>query len=206
MPKRKKKTAKKGTSSSWKRVPRNKKASRKPKSKTKKEADESGRRVVDYESIKPIAAVAQLRDIRMLEFAAQARLVETDGSGDDFERIGYTAKPVPSEDPELLVGLIEFHYDRLREGEQFDVKGQVLVIYRVRTKGDQSTSGTTVRQFIEVNSVFSAWPYIREFVSDSATRLRAAPAMLPVWRPPKMLPPIGEEAFISRHIGQSSEE
>jgi hypothetical protein len=94
---------------------------------------------------------------------------------------------------------VEFEYEAF--GPDSDkgicaVQGAFMVIYSLQ-KEKFSASPEMIELFAELHGMHHAWPYIRELVGSLVSRLGLSGVLLPVWPPPKRLPPKGEYITMS---------
>lgn len=155
-------------------------------------------RVVDYEALRPIAAASNILDIAPAHFAAQSSRPLL-GIHSHSLRHEVKLRGTASFDPaskEFIVSAVEFVYKAMEGDLEFcGVHGTMIVAYRL--KPDLETSLETIQLFAEVNGTYHAWPYIRELVGSSVSRLGLGGVILPVWLAPKHFPPKGEFIVIS---------
>lgn len=115
------------------------------------------------------------------------------------ERVAVRAKRLSEDDGSLILGWIELQYTlRAGEAELASFNASYFLAYHL-TSGDASdTSPPTLTQFVEVNGIFNAWPFMRELVNSTFSRLGLPGVLLPHWRTPRMLPPEGEFLEVPR--------
>ena len=60
------------------------------------------------------------------------------------------------------------------------IQGKFLLTYRIRSF--RGLSDAAFQQFSEMNGVYNAWPYWREFTQNTTSRMGIEPLTLPVFR------------------------
>ena len=166
---------------------------------TKKKVESAKGRIVDYEEIRKIAECVNLSDIQTVSFSADARhplngvLVHS-----QEQQIEVRGKLIQA-NRGFCVSLIEFRYKiGDKDSVLATVQGSIIAAYSMTDKESLGKfSNETIQQFAEVNGIYNTWSYIREVVASSLTRLGLSGVLLPVWRPPSELPPLGEFAIMT---------
>jgi hypothetical protein len=165
------------------------------KKKTKSQEAPKGR-VVNYKELKQLSEKAVLADIQTMSFSADAQSPLVGMIAREFnQKISTRGRAVQIEDDTCIV-LVEFEYKALLKKEEYAcVQGSLVVFY---TLGDDADWGdfdeSCIEQFAEINGLYNTWSYIRELVASSLTRLGLSGVLLPLWRPPTVLPPKDEFA------------
>lgn len=158
-------------------------------------------RPVDYDAIQSVAKAAKLYMVQPVGFSALQMTdseVQSQKQLPFDEEIQYKASVVPSEKQDELLITVAFDYARARTGEiPIHVKGTFLVGYEVPETESSPISALALESFAEVNGVYNAWPFIRELIAACAARVGVPDVMLPLWHPPKALPPKGQSAKIT---------
>jgi len=152
-------------------------------------------RVVDYESLRPVAAASNILEISLAHFAAQSQgpLAGLDGRElrQEIKLRGMPTEAIPGQ---VWLTAVEFEFkalDRNNGGELCSVHGTFVVAYRLQALPD-AVAKDTVSLFAEVNGMYHAWPYVRELVGSCTGRLGLGGVLLPIWLAPKHLPSQGE--------------
>lgn len=157
---------------------------------------EKSPRKVDYESIKKISSSVLLDDIQTASFSANCTR----------PLAGYDAKNLRQEIAvkgnlsqvveNMGVVFIDFKYSNFhKEDNLANVTGTIVAVYAAGPDINWNDfHEESIQQFAEVNGIYNTWSYIRELVASSLTRLGLSGVLLPLWRPPATLPPIGEYA------------
>jgi len=71
------------------------------------------------------------------------------------------------------------------------MKVKYALVYSVPS--DFKATKAEIRSFADVNGIFNAWPYFREFVQSTSSRMDLPPIILPVYRVPQMSKPKPQE-------------
>lgn len=74
-------------------------------------------------------------------------------------------------------------YDDTNEEELLQIEAQFVLRYRLPNLGGLSKANFTA--FGELNGLYNAWPYWREFVQSTTVRMGLPPLTVPVYRPMK---------------------
>ncbi len=129
-----------------------------------------------------VAGRVELMDVRILTCGAS-------------QREGSAGKLVASNDHEVDVstdpdrGLIlvkpGFHFQAMHDGESDEEPALSIdctFILAYTASELETLSEAEVRAFAEINGVFNAWPYWREFVQNTAARMGLPRIVVPVFR------------------------
>ena len=101
-------------------------------------------------------------------------------------KIGYTARVPQSPKNGLFIVRVDFAFGLQRvsadAGATTDVAVNVSFELTYRVPDNIATTEEQLAAFANVNGVFNAWPYFREFVHASLSRMGLPPFILPVYR------------------------
>jgi hypothetical protein len=143
--------------------------------------------------IAPLIAVAKIRDVRLVEVQAKARVRNpADVPEDASFEIAYGAHLGQAPSPEGIFSIhatIDVRLDTPEpraEGPFVAVNGVFELRYRL-PEGFSATD-EELNAFGTMNAVFNAWPYFREFVDSMVTRMDLPTVTLPLYRIPRPQP------------------
>lgn len=155
-------------------------------------------RPIDFEAIRTIAKSSQILDIATMHFSGKALRPLL---GEDIrtlrQAVSVRAARVSPTPEDLVVSAVDFRFTVSdTEATICEVQGAVMVAYRFSTP-PENIPPDALDTFAEVNGIYSAWPYIRELVGSTASRLGLMGAVLPIWTVPSSLPPVGEYQILT---------
>lgn len=87
------------------------------------------------------------------------------------------------EDNKLIFVVIDFELEALLDKSEtpvVKVESKFLLVYSISDCSNLSEKA--YQQFAEVNAVFNAWPYWREFVQNATLRMGLPPLTMPVFK------------------------
>lgn len=146
--------------------------------------------------ISELIRLVQIENVRVVEATLQTSIRPDDDVGQLEARIGRNARVLQLPDDGLFIIRVDFTFDAHREVEKkekgtpaIEVSVGFELAYRIPT--NMSAPAASLAEFANVNGIFNAWPYFREFVHASLARMGHPPFILPVYRlaPPKKAAP-----------------
>lgn len=166
-------------------------------------------RVIDYDALRPIAIASNLLEVVPTHFSAGSTgpLGRVDGRSVQHE-IRFRGTPhMESFEEGVVLASVEFEYQAIEPTSKktlCSVHGAFMVIYGLQRDRFETTADTAAL-FAELHGMHHAWPYIRELVGSLASRLGLCGVLLPLWQPPKVLPPRGQYVSMSTRPSQEAE-
>lgn len=158
-------------------------------------------RRVDFAAVREISERVSLEDISTISFSAEALQPLAGMFAPKLDqKIGVMGELVGAADEAAAV-MIKADYAAMHAGaEVARAQATLLVSYSLRDGGNwDDLPRDALDQFAEINGIYNTWSYIRELVGSSLTRLGLSGVLLPVWRPPAVLPPKGEFLVMHHH-------
>jgi len=124
----------------------------------------------------------QIRDVRLISCGCEQKPAATAGKKNyDIE----TSTDVQlNEDQGIIVVLARFHFEASIEKKSQEPVLTIDALYALTYQVD-SFEGLTqegFEQFANLNGVYNAWPYWREFVQNTIGRMGLPPLTIPVFR------------------------
>jgi hypothetical protein len=137
-----------------------------------------------------VISAAQIGGVRLVEASAKNRVRSVQEVGDDAGLLlNYKAHLKEGPDAAGVFFVVARMNARVAEGAKADPYVSVSVAfeltYRLPEPEVQQASRADLQAFAEVNGVFNAWPYFREFVQAATSRMNLPPIVLPLYRAPK---------------------
>ena len=135
-----------------------------------------------------IVSVIEIKSVRLCEAHCRSAVHPSDAGGAISVKISRKTAVVkePGEDGVLRIETIfamKIHSASDEEKLQAEVRGTFELSYKV--PDDESFSSEELEAFGQVNAVFNAWPYWRELVQASLTRMSMPLLTVPVFRLPR---------------------
>jgi len=160
---------------------------------TKKTGTTKGRTVPrDLEAAKAVSAAVHLQDVLINTFSASAAPRALSAAERSFDqRIRYRVDHNAARRSPLVVSVSMAYEADLEGATVVQIEVQAVALYAF-TPGSVSWSADQLDQFAHLNGPYTSWPYLREFISSAAARLRLPRLMLPLWRPPSTITIGGE--------------
>lgn len=162
------------------------------RSKKKKPARETGQ---DLKLAVEVANRAQLHDVRLL--LSECKQTPRPGHKGSY---GFEIKHriVSAERPKgnLIPVVVRFTFTGFQQEPDLETEPSVtieaafLLLYSL--SNDEGITEDHVKAFADLNGVYNAWPYWREFVQNTIARMELPPLTIPVFRivsPDKTKPP-----------------
>jgi hypothetical protein len=158
-------------------------------------------RRVDFAAVSSISARVNLEDISTISFSAEALQPLAGLFAPQLDQRVRVMGALAGSADESAAVMIKAEYAAMHEGaEVARVQATLLASYSLRDGGAwDDLPSEAVDQFAEINGIYNTWSYIRELVGSSLTRVGLSGVLLPVWRPPAVLPPKGEFFVIHHH-------
>jgi hypothetical protein len=138
--------------------------------------------------------LVQIENIRAVEANLRTSIRPSDDPEELEAGVRRRARVVQLPDDGVFIIRVDFAFTahRMSEKEREDKKSKtsdgatiaVAVSFEVnyRIPSNASASEETLNEFAEINGIFNAWPYFREFVHAALARMGLPPFILPVYR------------------------
>lgn len=131
-----------------------------------------------------LISAVQLSNIRLVEVAAKSSL-RSPGEAEDVKLSVEPHAKVPSlpQDGVFYV-LASFHLQVVANGQDAPaVTMEATFELKYHVPADlEEVSKDELTAFAEVNAIFNAWPYWREYIQSTFVRMNLPPVVLPVFR------------------------
>ena len=138
---------------------------------------------LSIDALKPLIEAVQLLEIRLVESATKTKVRSVAQAKDVAIETKWRNRVAQVGADEFAV-LSEMVTEIRSDGGDGAVYVSVRAVYELRyalTKRVNLSDGL-LQGFADLNAVFNAWPYWREFVQSSLTRMSLPPVVLPVYR------------------------
>jgi len=157
-------------------------------------------RLIDYNALGPLADSSNLLEVIPQHFAARSNGPLSRHAGELRHEVKFRGVPMVDSfiEQELVLASVEFTYSAFMASEDSavcEVHGAFMVIYGLKME-KSAVSLDLIALFAELHGMYHAWPYIRELVGSLVSRMGLSGVFLPVWPPPKRLPPKGEYVVV----------
>src|SRR5262249_16336477 len=132
--------------------------------------------------LKKIIQAVQLRDVRVVDVAANTTIRTPSQAGKADLFVDWAAKPKSRAGSELIVeAVVEA---RIGRGE-----GEAAPVVRIRTvfevtytlPEEVAASDAELNAFAQLNGTFNAWPYARALIQNLSTSMNLPPITIPVF-------------------------
>jgi len=131
----------------------------------------------------------ELEDIRLI--SSKCSQTPEASMGKKTYNIDYSAKVHPDKKNGYIIVTPEFHFEAFREESKIQKPAILIDASFVLAYKIDSFKGLTQKgfeQFANLNGIYNAWPYWREFVQNTIVRMGLSSLSIPVFRivePPK---------------------
>ena len=137
-----------------------------------------------------IVSVIEIEGVRLREANCRTHIPESEIADEIVANVSHATSIFKKPDGDGLLVIhanfsLEIRADN-EEGEsvvQAEVQGLFELSYKI--PDESHFSSDELEAFGEVNAVFNAWPYWREWVQTSLARMALPPLTIPVYRVPK---------------------
>jgi preprotein translocase subunit SecB len=139
----------------------------------------------DLEKARSLISVVQLESVRLVQASARAGIRTPEEAPDVKIFLDYSATGSKADDHRFFVlASIEVAVAATPDDKNpaILVKAKFELSYRVPE--DFKISKQEIVSFANVNGIYNAWPYFREFVQSSTARMDLPGVVLPVFRVP----------------------
>lgn len=124
----------------------------------------------------------QIRDVRLMSCGCKQKPAAM--AGKKSYRISTSTDVQLNKDHRIIVVLAGFHFEASLEGTSQEPVLTIDASYALTYQAD-SFDGLTqegFEQFANLNGIYNAWPYWREFVQNTVARMGLPPLTIPVFR------------------------
>lgn len=138
----------------------------------------------ELRKISRIIAVAQLQSVRLVASSAHSTI----RSSKDVEQVELlidtsSQPPKPAEAGVFYVqATIHARVVSRKPEEKTAVSVQATFELAYLLPADMQASEEELNDFARINAIFNAWPYWREFIQSTVTRMNLPPVVLPLFR------------------------
>ncbi len=146
---------------------------------------------------------ASVRKIRMTsgQFFAPETVPETSSV-----QFAISAKHKPAEDMKQPVCNVNFMLRTVeKDGDHTETGLRIVAEYEVSFSVKGEHEPEAIDAFARVNSVFIAWPYLREFAQTSTCRMGLPPLTLPLITAPAIARHLSEDVSIDSEVPQDAD-
>jgi hypothetical protein len=141
----------------------------------------------DVDKARRLIAAVSLASVRLLETSAKTRIRALNVTEDMLPQFVHSARISPDglRDGEFYViaSLVVRIVSESDQKEHAAMKVQFELGYKLPS--DFTASRSELNAFANVNGVFNAWPYFREFVQTTSQKMDLPVILLPVYRVPQ---------------------
>jgi hypothetical protein len=130
----------------------------------------------------------ELKDVRLI--SSKCSLTPEATVGKKTYNINYSTKFQKDEKNGYLIVIPEFHFEAFGESKTKEpviaIDASFVLTYRINNFQGLTQKG--FEQFANLNGIYNAWPYWREFVQNTIARMGLSHLSIPVFRivePPK---------------------
>ena len=133
-----------------------------------------------------LIANVRLQDVRLMESSAATRVRTLEGLADPTVSIANGTKILHRFNEGFIIGArLTVRVEKSEESNPAaDALIQISVTFAMTYLVPEATTyaDDVVVEFAGVNGVFNAWPYWREYVQSTSSRMNLPPMVLPVFR------------------------
>jgi len=131
----------------------------------------------------------QLKDVRLIEFGCNQK--QGASRAKKAYNMDYSTEVAVDKESGHVLVIAKFHFEAFAEGEpQKNVLKANATFALTYTIGNfKGLTQKGFNQFADLNGIYNAWPYWREFMQNTIARLGLPPLVIPVFR---IVQPAGE--------------
>jgi preprotein translocase subunit SecB len=135
------------------------------------------------ERIQPLVQAVRLREVRLVAGSATTRVRSPGEAKDAAVSFDWSTRTEQVTDTAFCVA-VEFSAQLKSAAERIPPWVALGATFELSYGLDApvAASGGDLRAFAELNGVFNAWPYWREYVQSMTTRMGLPPLVVPVFR------------------------
>ena len=124
----------------------------------------------------------QLKDVRLMA-CESVQKPNAPGAKKKF-RIDYSTQVQTDEQSGRVVVIPKFHFEAFTEDSDekpvIVISASFALLYKLESF--EGLTQESFKQFSDVNGIYNAWPYWREFVQNTVARMGLPPLAIPVFR------------------------
>jgi hypothetical protein len=144
--------------------------------------------------IEELIRLVQIENIRVVEANLRTSIRPSDDPESLEADVRRNARVVQLPDDGVFIIRVDFAFSahRMSEPDQEEKKSKTLDAAAIavsvsfelnyRIPANASAPEDTLNEFAQINGIFNAWPYFREFVHAALARMGLPPFILPVYR------------------------
>jgi hypothetical protein len=148
----------------------------------KKKQKTKGRQTADAFPGLMVSDRVELKDVRLL--SSTCRQTPEATTGKKTYNINYSAKVETDKKKGYVVVIPEFHFEAFREVKTREpgvlIDASFILAYKIKDFKGLTKKG--FEQFANLNGIYNAWPYWREFVQNTIVRMGLLSLSIPVFR------------------------
>jgi hypothetical protein len=131
----------------------------------------------------------QLKDVRLIEFGCNQN--QGASRAKKTYKIDHSTDVAVDKESGHVLVIAKFHFEAFAEGQpQKNVlKANATFALTYTIENFEGLTDKGFRQFADLNGIYNAWPYWREFMQNTIARLGMPPLVIPVFR---IVQPAGE--------------
>ncbi len=124
----------------------------------------------------------QLKDVRLIEFGCNQK--QGASRGKKAYNMDYSTEAAVNKESGHVLVIAKFHFEAFGEGQpQKNVlKANATFALTYTIENFEGLTDKGFKQFADLNGIYNAWPYWREFMQNTISRLGLPPLVIPVFR------------------------
>lgn len=148
----------------------------------KKKQKTKGRKTADAFPGLMVSDRVELKDVRLI--SSTCRQTPEATTGKKTYDINYSAKVETDKKKGYVVVIPEFHFEAFSEAKTREpvilIDASFVLAYKINDFKGLTKKG--FEQFANLNGIYNAWPYWREFVQSTIVRMGLSSLSIPVFR------------------------
>lgn len=139
----------------------------------------------------------QLKDVRLIEFGCNQK--QGASRGKKAYNMDYSTEVAVDKESGHVLVIAKFHFEAFAEGgpqkNKNVLKAHATFALTYTIENFKGLTQKGFKQFADLNGIYNAWPYWREFMQNTIARLGLPPLVIPVFR---IVQPAGERTAKSK--------
>lgn len=131
-----------------------------------------------------VAKAVDITDVRMVEMHSKHSRWE--GKAPALRRMGHTANTKRSSSGDSIIASVEMYFEMAEDTDESKDEPPLIICatfdLNYRVENLRQFSDEQVQAFGTVNGAYNAWPFWRELVYTTLSRMGVPPVTLPVFR------------------------
>jgi hypothetical protein len=129
-----------------------------------------------------VSGRVQLEDVRLIKSISY---MEPEAlQGEKEFKITHTTRVLPDEEKNQIIVFVSFKFKSFSidkpDKQIIGIAAEFLLTYTI--SGFEGLTDKGIKEFGNLNGVFNAWPYWREFIQNTIARMNLPPLTIPVFR------------------------